>query len=50
MPSRDWKTLREKLDKHSEVTYFAGNCKGQFEASEDEAVTPVTWGTFPGKE
>ena len=50
VPSADWKALRETLDKHLEVTYFAGNGKGQFEASEDTAVTPVTWGTFPGKE
>jgi methylenetetrahydrofolate reductase (NADPH) len=42
--------LREKLDKHPEVTYFAGNSNDNFEASEDSAVNPVTWGTFSGKE
>jgi methylenetetrahydrofolate reductase (NADPH) len=50
LPTADWKSLREKLDKHPEVTYFAGNGNGQFEASDDAAVTPVTWGSFPGKE
>jgi methylenetetrahydrofolate reductase (NADPH) len=50
LPSSDWKVLRETLDKHPEVTYFAGNAQGQFEGSEDNAVNPVTWGTFSGKE
>jgi methylenetetrahydrofolate reductase (NADPH) len=50
LPEPDWKMLRELLDKHAEVTYFAGNNQGQFECSEGEAVNPVTWGTFSGKE
>jgi methylenetetrahydrofolate reductase (NADPH) len=32
------------------VTYFAGNSDGIFNASDADAVNPVTWGTFPGKE
>ncbi|KAF2672976.1 methylenetetrahydrofolate reductase 2 [Microthyrium microscopicum] len=45
-----WKAFREVLDKHPEVTYFASNSAGAFEASDSEAVNPVTWGTFAGKE
>lgn len=50
MSESDWKDLREKLDKHPEVTYFAGDNSGKFEATEGDVVNPVTWGTFPGKE
>jgi methylenetetrahydrofolate reductase (NADPH) len=32
------------------VSYFAGNSHGVFNASEESAVNPVTWGAFPGKE
>jgi methylenetetrahydrofolate reductase (NADPH) len=50
MPESDWKALRERLDKHGEVTYLAGNITDNFECSEGEPVNPVTWGTFAGKE
>jgi methylenetetrahydrofolate reductase (NADPH) len=50
LPEPDWKMLRERLDKHPEVTYFAGNNAGQFECSDGEVVNPVTWGAFSGKE
>jgi len=50
LPSRDWKQLKAKLDPLTQVTYFAGNAAGNFEASDETSVNPVTWGTFPGKE
>jgi methylenetetrahydrofolate reductase (NADPH) len=50
LPSSDWTRLRDKLDNQAEVTYFAGDAAGQFESSDEEAVNPVTWGTFTGKE
>ncbi|PSN75321.1 methylenetetrahydrofolate reductase 2 [Corynespora cassiicola Philippines] len=50
LPSADWEKLKPRLDAHEQVTYFAGNAKGDFEASNEEGVNPVTWGTFTGKE
>ncbi|KAF2403057.1 methylenetetrahydrofolate reductase-like protein [Trichodelitschia bisporula] len=50
LPSQDWKELKAKLDDLPEVTYFAGNDAGAFDASDPAAVNPVTWGAFPGKE
>ncbi|KAF2094445.1 methylenetetrahydrofolate reduct [Rhizodiscina lignyota] len=50
LPSSDWKTLQQKLDELEEVTYFAGNRHGDFAASDEQSVNPVTWGTFAGKE
>jgi methylenetetrahydrofolate reductase (NADPH) len=50
IPDGAWRQLREKLDKHLEVTYFAANAKGAFVASDEAATEPVTWGAFPGKE
>jgi methylenetetrahydrofolate reductase (NADPH) len=51
LPTSDWKTLKAKIqDLPEEVTYFAGNAAGDFEASDAKSVNPVTWGTFPGKE
>ena len=50
LPSSDWKTLQLKLDKDEDVIYFAGNHSGEFIASDEESVNPVTWGTFVGKE
>lgn len=50
IPSADFKTLKPRLDAHDQITYFAGNAKGDFEASQEDSVNPVTWGTFAGKE
>jgi methylenetetrahydrofolate reductase (NADPH) len=50
LPSKDWAVLKKKLAKEEEVTYFAGNSRGDFEATDEETVNPVTWGTFAGKE
>ncbi|KAF2728390.1 methylenetetrahydrofolate reductase-like protein [Polyplosphaeria fusca] len=50
LPSADWKKLQPRLAAHEQVTYFAGNSAGDFEASDEEGVNPVTWGTFAGKE
>ncbi|KAF2744964.1 MTHFR-domain-containing protein [Sporormia fimetaria CBS 119925] len=50
IPSADWKKLKPKLDAHEQVTYFAGNEAGDFEATDEESVNPVTWGSFVAKE
>jgi methylenetetrahydrofolate reductase (NADPH) len=50
IPASDWKVLQPRLDAHEQITYFAGNAQGDWEASNEEGVNPVTWGTFPGKE
>lgn len=50
IPSAQFHKLKERLDAHDQVTYFAGNAQGDFEASNEESVNPVTWGTFAGKE
>ena len=51
LPAKDWKSLRQKLgDRNDEVTYFAGNGAGEFAASDEKSVNPVTWGAFSGKE
>lgn len=50
IPASQFHKLKERLDAHDQVTYFAGNAKGDFEASNEESVNPVTWGTFAGKE
>ncbi|KAK4501784.1 hypothetical protein PRZ48_007593 [Zasmidium cellare] len=50
IPAAGWKKLQGKLDKHPQITYFAGNSKGDFISSDEESVNPVTWGTFTGKE
>ncbi|KAF2436771.1 MTHFR-domain-containing protein [Tothia fuscella] len=51
LPGEDWRRLKTRCqDRHEEVTYFAGNADGEFEASDMQSVNPVTWGTFPGKE
>lgn len=50
IPSADWKSLQKKLDDHPQITYFAGNAKGEFVASDEDSVNPVTWGTFTAKE
>lgn len=50
IPSADWKALQPRLDAHEQISYFAGNAQGDWEASNEEGVNPVTWGTFAGKE
>ncbi|KAK5156073.1 hypothetical protein LTR04_005706, partial [Oleoguttula sp. CCFEE 6159] len=50
LPSADWEKLQRKLADHEEVSYFAGNAAGDFAASDEESVNPVTWGSFAGKE
>jgi methylenetetrahydrofolate reductase (NADPH) len=50
VPAADWKALQPRLKAHEQITYFAGNAAGDFEASSEEGVNPVTWGTFAGKE
>jgi methylenetetrahydrofolate reductase (NADPH) len=50
LPASEFQALKLRLDAHEQVTYFAGNAAGDFEASADDGVNPVTWGTFTGKE
>jgi methylenetetrahydrofolate reductase (NADPH) len=50
LPSAEFHALKQRLDAHEQVTYFAGNDAGDFEASNEDSVNPVTWGTFAGKE
>lgn len=51
LPSVDWTKLRKKLDNRREqITYFAGTEQGDFVASDEGSVNPVTWGAFKGKE
>jgi methylenetetrahydrofolate reductase (NADPH) len=50
LPNAEFQQLKEKLDANDQVTYFAGNAEGDFEASNEDGVNPVTWGTFAGKE
>lgn len=53
IPSADWAKLKPKLDANDQVTYFAGTARheqGDFVASDEDSVNPVTWGTFAGKE
>jgi methylenetetrahydrofolate reductase (NADPH) len=50
LPSAEFHALKQRLDAHEQVTYFAGNDAGDFEASNENSVNPVTWGTFAGKE
>nr|POE87405.1 methylenetetrahydrofolate reductase 1 [Quercus suber] len=50
VPAKDWTRLRKFLEADDEFTYLAGNAKGEFVSSDEQAVNPVTWGTFTGKE
>lgn len=50
LPAADWAKLQPRLQAHDQVTYFASNAAGDFEASNKEGVNPVTWGSFTGKE
>lgn len=51
---RDWRKLEEKLKgMGEEVSYYAGNAKGEYSSNmpaSDEALNAVTWGCFTGKE
>ena len=42
--------LKPILEADDQVTYFASNASGAFEATDEESVNPVTWGAFTGKE
>jgi methylenetetrahydrofolate reductase (NADPH) len=50
LPAADWARLQPRLKAHDQITYFASNAAGDFEASNEEGVNPVTWGSFTGKE
>ncbi|KAH6639107.1 methylenetetrahydrofolate reductase-domain-containing protein [Boeremia exigua] len=50
LPAAAFAALKPRLDAHDQITYFAGNAAGDFEASQEDGVNPVTWGTFAGKE
>lgn len=50
LPEQDWFKLRDKLREIEDVSYYAGNCKGELESNDISAVNAVTWGAFPGKE
>lgn len=50
LPAADWAVLQPRLAAHDQVTYFAGNAAGEFAASDEQGVNPVTWGSFKGKE
>lgn len=50
LPSSDWFKLQPRLREHEQITWFAGNAQGDFEASSEDGVNPVTWGTFAAKE
>ncbi|PNS21133.1 Methylenetetrahydrofolate reductase 2 [Sphaceloma murrayae] len=50
IPSADWKRLKGILDQDDQFTYFAANDGGEFDATNEQGVNPVTWGAFTGKE
>lgn len=50
LPAEDWMRLRKVLEADDQFTYLAGNANGDFVSSDEQAVNPVTWGTFAGKE
>lgn len=50
IPSAQYAQLKPRLQAHDQITWFAGNAAGDFEASQEDGVNPVTWGTFAGKE
>lgn len=51
MPKEQWPNLKEKLDaRPDDFAYFAGDAAGEFEATDELSVNPVTWGAFKGKE
>jgi len=50
LPAAQFHALKPRLDAHDQITYFAANAAAAFEAKDEHAVNPVTWGTFAGKE
>lgn len=46
----DWTRLRSVLDSDEQVSYFACNAAGDFVATDEDSLNPVTWGCFTGKE
>lgn len=50
LPAAEWPRLREILNADEQITYFAGNAKGDFNSSDERSVNPVTWGSFAAKE
>jgi methylenetetrahydrofolate reductase (NADPH) len=50
IPSSTWEELHKKLASSSEVSFYAGNAKGDFMSSDGHGTNAVTWGAFPGKE
>ncbi|KAF2448447.1 methylenetetrahydrofolate reductase 2 [Karstenula rhodostoma CBS 690.94] len=50
LPAADWAKLQPRLQTHDQITYFASNAAGDFKASNEAGVNPVTWGSFTGKE
>ncbi|KAF2208486.1 hypothetical protein CERZMDRAFT_49024 [Cercospora zeae-maydis SCOH1-5] len=50
IPNDEWQKLQSRLIENPQVTYFAGNAKLDFVSNDADAVNPVTWGTFAGKE
>lgn len=53
LPKEDWMKLKQRLNELAEIeeiTYLAGSASGDFEASDEGSVNPVTWGAFKGKE
>lgn len=51
LPAKQWPELKKRLDdRPDDFAYFAGNAAGDFEATDEGSVNPVTWGVFKGKE
>jgi len=48
--SQDWQRLKGQLVKDEQFTYFAANAAGEIQATDEDSVNPVTWGSFPSKE
>ncbi|KAL1297769.1 hypothetical protein AAFC00_006306 [Neodothiora populina] len=48
--NEDWKRLKAKIAQDEDVTFFACNAAGDFEATDEDSLNPVTWGCFTGKE
>ncbi|KAH0559658.1 hypothetical protein GP486_003823 [Trichoglossum hirsutum] len=50
IPASDWKHLRQRLTADKDITFYAGNSRGDFDSNNADVVDSVTWGVFPGKE
>jgi methylenetetrahydrofolate reductase (NADPH) len=50
VPANDWTSLQRRFLEHPQITYFAGNNRGDFVSNHADSVNPVTWGCFAGKE